>query len=823
MSGEKVEYRIYSSFDTETTNIMNGDRWEAFPVAYMFGDLYDVAIEAYEAGMEDYHVYRTQGEALDHIRHLIELGRCAGVCPVIVAYNLMFDLQTLLYDLNGEYQCEVLAQSATNVYTLDLTLDGNPVLRFWDCFHLDMRGLAAMGDVCGMAKLSGDWDYGKVRTPDTPLTDEEMGYARRDVQVVPAYLRYLLESNPWISVGDLGTRVLTKTSVVRTMAQREIGNLKVDTRSGKRQSLFSLFTNLCLKEFPRDFTTYGMRKACFRGGFTFTAAKTAMVPVRHVCSLDVTSMHHAFINGRRVPVHFRHSSNAFMDFAFDTVVSTPLEDVLDSYEQPFPYAFHGQFLFRNIRLKRGSCFEDWGIGLIPRGKFVQGSEEDFGYENVRNVVADNQVKMSGYVDRCQGGVFAFSKLVRADVAALYLNEIEAWCLSRVYEWDSAECLSGESTARFVTPPDFVTLQSMRLYRAKDDMKRLLKVYRPGVADPSLQVPEMLSPMASEIRAGNVSVDFLQSFYQSTVKGMFNGIYGTMAQDVLKPDYLVEDGDLSIDTDTVTCEGNYGDKLPRRCKVLYTYGMRIVGGSRQHLVIAMELVHRALKGRVDVTGGDTDSLKIRCDDDVTPAMLLDALAPLHGAVTLAISRCTGRARDLAPQWASDLDHVGCFEVEGGEDVFYAWHMEAWNKARVSWGADGAHVTCAGLSRPEGTYTYEDALEDLVAGGMKVPEAMESSFGFNVCIDNGICHALEHARPAPWARYTGDVTDHLGETRHVDAPAAIALYPADRLLGDTTKAVNLESLLWLQDEYDRHPDFGFRVLRRGADGRAVVERM
>lgn len=821
MIKEKVQYRIYSSFDTETTNIHDGEKWQAFPVAYMFGDLYNIDIKTYNAGDEDYYIYRNQWEAINHIEKLIDHGMQAGVVPIIVAYNLMFDLQTLLYDLNGVYECEVLAQSATNVYTLDLLKDGKPVLRFWDCFHLDMRGLAAMGNVCGMEKLKGEWDYNLVRSPETPLTEDEKSYARRDIQVVPAYLRYLLEANPWIALEDLGVRVLTKTSVVRTMAKSEIGNLKVETRSGKKQSLFSLFTNFCLKQFPKDFNTYGLRKACFRGGFTFTAAKTSMVPVQNVCSLDVTSMHHAFINGRKVPVNFNKSSIDFMNFAFDTVINTSLEDVLADYAQPFPYAFHGQFLFQNTRLKDGSCFKDWGIGLIPRGKFVKGDESDFGYENVRNVVADNQVKMSGYVDRCKNGIFAFSKLMEAEDAALYLNEIEAWCLAQVYDWDSVECLYGESTARFITPPDFVTLQSMRLYKAKDDMKHLLKVYKEGNNNPTLKVPELLSPMADEIRAGNVSTDFLESFYQSTVKGMFNGIYGTMAQDVLKPDYLVESGNLFINQDTVTNELNYDDKKPSRCKVLYTYGMRIVGGSRQHLVIAMMLIYKYFGSRVDVTGGDTDSLKIRCDDDVTPEMLLSALAPLHEAVTIAIEQCTQRASSLAPQWASSLDHVGCFEVEGGENVFYDWHMELWNKARVSWNGS-AHVTCAGLSRPEGTYTYEDALEDLVSSGLDVPSAMKQSIGFNVCIDNNICHALEHARPKPGDHFKAIVKDYMNNEYEVDVTAAIALYPADRLLGDTTKAVNFESLIWLQTHYDRNPDCSFRILKRGNDGKAYIER-
>ena len=64
----------------------------------------------------------------------------------------MFDMQTLMFDLNCKYDMEVNAQSSTNVYTLDLKKDGIMLLRFWDTYHLEMRGLAAMGETCGLQK-----------------------------------------------------------------------------------------------------------------------------------------------------------------------------------------------------------------------------------------------------------------------------------------------------------------------------------------------------------------------------------------------------------------------------------------------------------------------------------------------------------------------------------------------------------------------------------------------------------------------------------------------------------------------------------------------
>ncbi|TXC89625.1 hypothetical protein [Streptomyces sp. ISID311] len=138
------------------------------------------------------------------------------------------------------------------------------------------------------------------------------------------------------------------------------------------------------------------------------------------------------------------------------------------------------------------------------------------------------------------------------------------------------------------------------------------------------------------------------------------------------------------------------------------------------------------------------------------------------------------------------------------------MELWNKARVSWDGKHAHVTCAGLSRPEGTFTYEDALENLVNSGLSVQEAMQDSLGFNVWIKNSICHALQHAKPHPKEIIDTDITDYLSNTYHIHQHKAIVLYPSDRLLGDTSKKVNFESLKYLQTIYNRYPNSNLRFL-------------
>lgn len=803
---ERKNFRMAAIFDTETANIGEGTETRAYPILYIFNDLRDTPLESYTPVTDDVRFYRRTSEALAYIDDLIEYGRARGYVPIIAAYNLMFDMQTLMLELAQSYTITANAQTATSVYTLDLCVGGDVVCRFWDTFYLEMGGLRAMGETCGLPKAVGDWDYSLVRTPETPLTDEEMFYARRDVQVIPQYLQWLLRANHWLTPDMLGCRVLTKTSLVRQMARREIGGRRVTLQSGKRMTLQRAFELTCNQEFPKNYESYALRKACFRGGLTFTSAKTASVVVDNVASLDVTSMHHAFINGRRLPVKFAPTPPELLQIACERVINTSLEDVLSNYDDPFLTGLHVAVRFVNLRLRENTCFDAWGIAICPRSKFVKTLQADTDYSNnERAKTQENSIRARGYIDSAVNATYAFGKLYSADECILHVNEIELWNVAQVYEYDEMHVLYGEATTKTIVPPDYVTLQSNMLFARKTDVKNLIKGYAEGTPYTG-EIPDSIPEgIARDAKAGALSMKFLQSYYGSTVKGQFNGIYGTQAQDVMKADYRVtEDGELEVDRTTVCTPENFAKKRPKTPRVLYTYGMRIVAGSRMHLLIAMMLIYRRFGDRVTVTGGDTDSLKISCADDVTDTELLDALEPLHTAIETAINRTMRRVRITAPDMASTLEHIGKFEVEDcGGTTRYAEHVELWNKARVSLDAGGrVHVTCAGLPRPDGMYTIEDFIADLMRAGRGFAETVQMSLGYDVLVDYEICHTLQRSRPHVWDRYVGMVTDYRGETARVDAPEAIALYPSGRWLGESDKQANGENIAYLRDVYNRN---------------------
>ena len=809
MSKQK-QFSIAACFDTETSNIKYYDKdgnelsnkTRAICICYMFNDLRMVDLKKYVPGKSDKVTFiRYENEAQEYIDKIVDWGLKANVIPIIAAYNLMFDMQTLMYELNRRYDMKANAQSSTNVYTLDLQRDGETVLRFWDTYHLEMRGLAAMGETCGLAKAKGDWDYSKIRTPETPLTEEEIFYATRDVQVIPAYLQYLLNANDWLRQTDLGCRVLTKTSLVRQMAQRKIGQTKITKRNGKQLTLMKAFESMCKRQLPRSYEQYAIRKACFRGGWTFTSGKCASRVVENVASLDVTSMHHAFINGRYVPIDFDMICDEELKRLYiEHVLNTTFDDVLNRYWKPFDVAFHMEIQFENIRLKKGSCFDEWQIALIPMGKFrtiiAEGAE--YGLDE-RARLSEETTRNAGFHDTCRSPKFAFGKLYSADMCTLFVSELELWCISRVYEWDTILPLRTEGTVKWKRPPDFVTLQSNNLFEMKNDVKRINNGYIQGTPYEA-EIPNTIPPGIAELlKRGECDSEFFNSFYNSTVKGMFNGIYGTQAQDVFKPDYAVRDGELFVDRETAVTAENFYDKIPSRCKVLYTYGLRIVGGSRMHLVMAMELLFREFGQRINVCGGDTDSLKLQLDRNVDNDSIFHALNPLHRAIKNAIDYTMIRVRKLYPDLASDLKGIGTFDREkcGGFDT-WKYHLEAWNKARISISQDNkVHVTCAGLSRPIGEYHIENFVTDLIEQGNDIRELLPNVLGYNVYVTHELCFALEHYVPKANDIFDDVVTDYLGNSFQCCQPEAISLYESGRMLGDTNKRTNADNVRYLRE--------------------------
>ena len=255
------------------------------------------------------------------------------------------------------------------------------------------------------------------------------------------------------------------------------------------------------------------------------------------------------------------------------------------------------------------------------------------------------------------------------------------------------------------------------------------------------------------------------------------------------------------------------------KILYTYGMRIVGRSRMHLILAIMLLNDNFNNRIKILAGDTDSLKIACDDNVTDVEIMQALKPLHDGVTNAINNVQFKNRKNYASIASDLKNVGCFDIETAENNRYFRHIEYWNKARLSITKSGAiRLTFAGLpNKKSNPYNIETVLKKVYE--QKGIQGLQQVLGFNLTISYDISTTLEHKIPLASARIDEDITDYLGNKSHVHEYQTIALCPTPRLIGSTAALVNRENVEYLKS-IGRHIETKNRILYINKENNQVI---
>lgn len=690
---QKQKFRVVGSLDTETTSTGRG----------AFVCLLQLRTWKTLKGKGKTNFYSTP-EAL------VEALPMGGEpTPIIAVYNLQFDfvsLEPVLLDKGFELSS---FGPHTSPFYIDVMKDGEIVLRFWEVSRLCPQGLSVMGELAGLPKLTGEWDYSLYREPGCELTEEEKEYAVRDTEVIQAYLNYILRTNNFVKESDLGTRLLTQTGLVRLFGERVVGRKELRA-----------FRAAAAQEEPEDESTYRIRKACFRAGLTFTGGKNAGQVFEKVTSIDTVSMHHGFILGRLVPRGFHKAEPKVLERALSTIFETPVDKVLAQYEKPFGIAIHSRVRFKGLKIKAGSVFEAQGIGTLARGKFAQyviyDWEDGQGSQN-----AENRNRSAGYLDRGVGLKFEFGKLTEAQEATIFLTELEAWVMAQVYEWDGFEVLEGELTTRFQVPPTYILRLDEHLYNNKRFMKSFLK------GDEQAEVPQAIKDAPRSVQEG---------YYLRTSKGMFNSVFGLVAMDSHK--YTDEYSKI---------------KAPSSW---YAMGMRIAGGSRVHLVIAMLLLNQKFTGQFQILGGDTDSIKIA---GLTNDEIQTALQPLHEAITRSITITLDQSDIDAKQFKG----IGTFESEGTAEL----EVEVFNKNRLAWNGEKFELTAAGIPTPPNKPNLETALTSL-AKKYGPNMVMEKIYGPNLEVDSSLSCFLFPVRPS---------------TRTVSGfAAATSLIPTPRLLGD-----------------------------------------
>lgn len=793
---EKPIYKIIGAYDSETTNYTVGGVHKAFPILHQLGiietPIEDITPETVESCC-NMHLFRHTLDLFAFLDEMIEKDN--GFVPVICCHNLAFDMYGLSSWLM-RHDVEVLAKSARKPITFRIKREnGSFGLVLWDTLIFSQQPLRRMGEDCGYCKAVGEWDYDLIRTPETPLTDDEIEYATKDVYALLAWLGWWIRRNPDIDHSKLGVSVVTKTGVVRERRKVRFSKFK---GKGLKYNCGHYWTMQNIHEQPKTDDELFTMQAATRGGFTFCASANASVPFElentgyKVFAFDAVSMHPAQMVSHKYPEKFHDATGRSLTMAFDLVRMVTLDRVLAKWENPFNVAFYGAFEFTNLRPKANSLFEKFGILPLASARYKQVEftyNEDNGDYNAQNA---NRAD-TGYCDQVQGANCAFGKIVSAQKAVLYITELTAWEICQCYDFDSVRGLHGYITGKFVKPTDMSIVSVMQFYKAKNVYKRARSEYyeKGSISNPDdLLSVGIAESIVSDMQDGILTDSDVESTYLS-LKADLNSLFGIEASNEYRRDNVLTEWGIDY-------VGEFGlQNAPKVPKTWYQFGQRIVGWSRIAQICAMQLAYPFAE---TIVNGDTDSIKIVAHESLLGDMTA-SLEKLGCAIDRAKEKICRRIKRAYPDMHDDLANIGHYELEFSAEYFCA----SWNKAYCTFDIDKRDgkrhfsFTLAGIPtsrRNDGVSTfigvngYADRLHVL---GYSYSDVCNLLLGYNVCYAYDLIRMNGRTFPEWGGMFYEHVTDYRGVKTLVCEPCALALHPMAKVVNDTgnwENAVNCE---------------------------------
>ena len=782
MQKQRKPYRIIGAYDSETANIYNTFGAVAYPILHQLGT---IGIPIEEITSENVkrdttiRLYRHTFEVCAAFDEIIE--QTFDYVPVICCHNLSFDMYPLA-DWLKSYDVRVLAKSRQKPITFTIKDDkGNPRLVIWDTLVFSGRGLEAMGRECGFEKLVGSWDYNLIRTPETPLADNEIAYAQHDIYALLAWLGYWCRKNPDIEPRKLGLNVVTKTGVVRERRRIRFDQLQ---GNGAKYNIGRFWMYLNRTEQPKTDDELFTMHACTRGGFTFCASSSAAKPYMLensdyvIAGYDAISMHPSIMVGHKYPVGFHATSTKALENMFYLVNETTFDEVLAKWVEPFGVAFNACFRFTNLRLKEGSVFKREGIGTLASAR-ITNSDLALDEDNEQRLLFHSEIREKGYQDKAINPRYAFGKLISADQADLYLTELAAWEMAQCYEWDSVKALSGYCATRFVRPSDMAVASVCEFYVAKNEFKRAMGEYeRTGTISnyEALISLGVAQPVASSMKCGAISDGEVKQYYQ-LIKSNLNALFGIEASNEYRQD--TELGESGIEYKPGIGLAN----APKNPKTWYQFGQRIVGYSRIAQMCAILLIDGIA---MRIVNGDTDSVKILVRKSDL-GLVDNALSKLGSAIDRGKEIAMRRFKTCYPAHYDDLRDIGHYELEFESLNFCA----AWNKAYCTYDIDPRdgkhhyHFTIAGIPARDGLDKWADMLADQ---GRTFEEITSYVLGFNQLLAHDLTGLNARSFPEWGSMFADRVTDYQGNSALVAEPHALALYPMDKEINSLANAEN-----------------------------------
>lgn len=357
------------------------------------------------------------GRTYDDLRQIVDI--------VSETFNLSLERRMIFYIHNLGYEFQFFKKHFIwkRIFAIRertplsaITTDG---IEFRCSFLLSGYSLEKTGEnlqMFNIGKKVGDLDYSKIRHPNTPLTETELGYVLYDGIVVMCYIYEMICSH-----SDNITKIpLTKTGEIRKYCRNEC--LYGGGGSHKKSSIqYQRYRKIMNATRIVSVNEYKQLKRAFAGGFTHANGLIVGNEIMNVTSFDFTSSYPYVMVSEKFPM-----------LTGELIEIKDKEDLMKNLNL---YCCLFDVTFINIRSK--IYFEHY-----------------LSYSHCRNV--DNY--------RLDNG-----RIVDADELTTTITEQDYFIIEKCYAWDKMKIRNFRRYKRDYLPTPFVK-SILELYKRKTELK-----------------------------------------------------------------------------------------------------------------------------------------------------------------------------------------------------------------------------------------------------------------------------------------------------------------------------------------------------------------
>lgn len=209
---------------------------------------------------------------------------------VVYVHNLSYEWQYIKKYFEWK---KVFAIDKRTVYSCNLTN-----IIFKCSYALSGKSLDKTVENYDVKKAIGKWDYAKIRTPQTPLSEDEKEYALNDVISLVYYIQDKMQE--YEAIDNIP---LTRTGETR---RRLLANIDTyyDSQKGKLKSGYEYYYHKYIKSAIPDYNTFVKLHTAFSGGFTHASLYNVGKDLDNITSYDICSSYPSVMIANDYPTKF---------------------------------------------------------------------------------------------------------------------------------------------------------------------------------------------------------------------------------------------------------------------------------------------------------------------------------------------------------------------------------------------------------------------------------------------------------------------------------------------------------------------------------------